>query len=206
MADSAIDRVHVVNRALIKLGLPASYSIDDESELGGQVDLVWPGTVARVMALHDWSVFRKTVRPVALSSFDPNGWQYGFSLPADRVGNPIAVLSDVQREAYLRDFMYEGGLLFTNVSAVWVRIRVMQDPQYWDSAFVEAFAIALASALAVPLLQDVELEQSRARDAFGDEREQGGGGLFGKLITLDRASHPQGRGFLSNAPLIAARR
>lgn len=206
MAGMRFDKVHVVNTALSKLGLEASYSIDDESPLGGKVDMAWLGVVAEVMMLHPWQQMRETVAVTQLARPPANGWQYGFALPADRVGDPLAILTDVVRETYLRSFMLEGGKLFTNVTPVWVRVRKATDPQTWDMAFREAFAMALAGALAVPLLQDDDTEALRRRDAFGDPRELGGGGLFGKLIAVERAAQPQGRNFLTNSPLIAARK
>lgn len=206
MADTVFDKVHVVNTALNKLGLEASYSIDDEAPLGGQVDLAWHGVVAEVMALANWSAFQVTAKPAEISGDPGNGWLYGWTLPADRVGAPSAVLMSVTREAYLREFMIEQGRLYTNVKPVWVRVRKATDPQYWDAAFREAFAVALAGALAVPLVQSIDLEMQRRKDAFGDARENGGGGLFGKLIAIDRAAQPQGRKFLDNDILTRARR
>lgn len=206
MADTAPDKVHVVNTALsTHLGLPASYSIDDESTLGGQVDLAWDTVIAEVMTLHAWSVFQDVREAQLIAGSPGNGWLYGFSLPADRIGLPLAVMLDPQRETYLRQFATIGGKLYTNVEKVWVRIRVMQDPAYWDSAFRAAFSVALASALAVPLRQDADERDALHVKAFGDPRENGGGGIFGKLITLDRSAQPQGRGFLVNDPLTRAR-
>jgi hypothetical protein len=207
MADTVEGKVHVVNTALsTHLGLPASYSIDDESTLGGQVDLAWNTVLAEVMMVHAWSVFQDEREALPIVDAPRNGWLFVFELPADRIGLPIAVLIDVVRETYLREFKVMGGKLYTNISPVWVRIRVMQDPEYWDMAFRAAFSVALASALAVPLRQDEDERDKLHMKAYGDPRENGGGGLFGKLITLDRSAQPQGRGFLNNDPLTRARR
>lgn len=205
MADTVFDKVHVANTALQKLGLEASYSIDDESPLGGSVDAAWHSTMAEVMANYEFNAFVETEKPVALADPPQNGWQYGFVLPADRMGDPLAVLTDVTREAYLRSFMLEGGKLYTNVSPVWVRVHKEIDPQYWGAGLREAFALLLAGNLAVPLLQDVELEADRRAKAVGEPREQYGGGLFGRMKTKANAAQPQGRNFLTNSPLIAAR-
>jgi hypothetical protein len=204
MADSEA-KVHVVNRALVKIGEPASFTIDANTALGGKIDLVWPGVEARVYATYDWADARQTFSLEAISGATGLGWSYGFLLPATRIGQPLAILTDVVRECYLRDFMIEGGKIYTNVTPVWARCRVAADPETWDEGFKEAFAIALASALAVPLTQDEQMRDTLAAQAFGDPREQGGGGLFGKLSQIDRAAQPQGRGFMDNDPLTAAR-
>ena len=206
MADAATSRVNIVNRALTKLGEPASYSIDDQSNLGGIVDAVWAGVEARVTATFDWSFCRKTVQLSQISSPPNNGWTYGFALPGDRVGEPMAVLQQAGvSEQYLRDFMIEQGNIYTNNTPIWARIRVLLDPQYWDLGFAEAFALALAAGLALPLLQDGNIATEFEKMAFGSAQEQGSGGLFGKLIALNRAAQPQGRNFMANDPLTRAR-
>jgi hypothetical protein len=208
MAITAIDKVHVVNRALLKLGLPASYTIDAENSLGGIVDGVWPGVYTEAVMLADNSDFRETLPCPEISGTPNNGWTYGFTLPATRVGKPLAFLTDVVREQFLRapNFMLEGGKLYTNQKPVWARVRVLLDPEYWDAGFVEAFATLLASALAVPQLQDQDTADMLRARAVGEPREQGGGGLFGKLAALERAVQPQGRNFMANDPLTLARR
>lgn len=207
MDETAAAKVLVVNRALLKLGQPASYTIDGNTQLAGIVDQVWPSIEARAVALYDWSFCRDTVKATPLAGPFDNGWQYGFALPGNRIGDPLAVLTQVSPcEQFLRDFMNEGGNLYCNVSPVWVRVRVMSDPTFWDLGFREAFATALAGALAVPVLMDEELEDRRNQEAWGRPQENGGGGLFGRLIALNRAATPVGRTFLDNDPLTAARR
>jgi hypothetical protein len=112
---------------------------------------------------------------------------------------------DVQSEDYLRDFMIEAGGIYTNITPIWLRYRCLLDPQYFDVGFAEAFCIALASALAVPILQDEKREEKLREDAFGRIDQNDGGGLFGKLITVNRAAQPQGRRFMENDPLTMAR-
>jgi hypothetical protein len=206
MAETAPAKVGIVNRALLKLGLPASYSIDANTSIGGIVDTLWPGVEARAVAVYDWSHFRATRQASVIAAAPANGWAYGFTLPADRVGDPIAVLDQAgANESYLRSFMLEAGNLYTNVKPVWVRVRVMQDPNYWDLGFQEAFVVALAAELAVPLTQDENARAQFMADAWGKPQENGLGGLMGRLIALNRAAQPQGRRFMDNDPLTAAR-
>lgn len=206
MADAATAKVHIVNRALIKLGMPPSYSIDGESNLGGTVDAVWPGVAARSVATYDWSHSRRTYKPVKLATAPDNGWEFGFVLPAERIGEPIAVLSQAGLyERYLRDYMVEAGNIYARIDPIWVRVRVLLSPDFWDQGFAAAFTLALAAAFAVPLLQDEDLAAELDAQAFGRPQDMGSGGLFGRLIALDRAAQPQGRGFMANDPLTSAR-
>lgn len=205
MADAEQAKVSVINRALVKLGQPPSYTIDAENQLGGTCDLVFDGTVAAAAAMYDWTHFRKTYALTALAGFDANGWTYGFALPAERVGEPLAILDDVRREHYLRQYMIEAGAVFAEVTPLFARCRVLLTPDYWDAGFSEGFCIMLAADLAVPLLQDLDLADKMMVKAVGRPEEQGGGGFFGKLIGLNRAAQPQGRRFMDDDPLTRAR-
>lgn len=206
MADMTQSKVAVVNSALNKLGQGASsFTLDTTTDLGGSAALAWKSAEAEAIAQYDWSFARRTL-PTTLQAAAPlNGWAYGFDLPGNRVGDPVAVLSDVVRETYHREFMIEAGCLYANVKPLWVRVRGLVDPQYWDEGFTEAFTSLLAAHLAVPLLQDTDLEQMRRQDALGTPQQAGTGGLFGKLIAINKAAQPQGRRFMDNDPLTSAR-
>jgi hypothetical protein len=205
MAEMTQSMVAVVNRALVKLGQgAASYSLDSATDLGGTVELAWTGVVAQAISLYDWTFSRKTYATTLLAEPPNNGWTYGFQLPP-RVGEPVGILDNTVREHFLREFMLDGGFLYTNVKPVWVRVRQLSDPDYWDEGFKEAFAMLLASELSVPLLQDKDLADAYRIQAVGTEQEKGGGGMFGKLIALNKGAQPQGRGFMADDPLTSAR-
>jgi hypothetical protein len=206
MADSAAAKVKIVNAALIELGQPPAYSGGTETQLGGIIDTLWPNLEAVIATAYDFSYFRKTAEAQGLSGTPANGWSKGFQLPGDRIGDPLAILSQAgPSEIYLRHFMLEAGNIYANVSRLWVRYRVKGDPSQWDAGFTAAFTLALAGKLAVPLLQDEDLAAVKLADAWGAARENFGGGLFGKLIAVNRAAQPQGRGFMDDDPLTAAR-
>lgn len=207
MTDAAEAKVHVVNGALVQhLGLPASYTIDAENELGGTVDLVWPAIAARVVTNYDFADCRKLFKLSALAGTFDNGWRYGFALPAERIGAPLAILDQAgTAEHLLREFLLEQGNIYTNVTPIWARCRVLLDPQYWDQGFAAAYGVALAGGLAKPLCQDELLAAALTEEAFGKPSEQGGGGMFGKLIAVARGSEPQGRRFMQDDPLTNAR-
>jgi hypothetical protein len=208
MTDAAEAKVHVVNGALVQhLGLPAAYTIDAETELGGTVDVVWPAIAAEVVTKYDFADCRKLFKLTALSGAIDNGWRYGFALPAQRIGAPLAILDQAgTSEHLLREFLLEQGNIYTNVTPVWARCRFLLDPQYWDQGFAAAFRKALAGGLAKPLCQDEDLADRLTEDAFGKPSEQGSGGMFGKLIAVARGSEPQGRRFMEDDPLTNARR
>ena len=203
--DAEITRAMIVNWALIDLGHPASFTDDANDQLGGIVDLVWPRVVERTFGLHDWTFCRRTTKLVRLDETPQTGWKHAFTLPGDRIGDPLKLLPDPRREAPLRDFQIEGDEVHANVAEIWARCRVNVDPRYWDPAFRAAFVTALASALAVPLMQDEDTAATLHAKAFGSPSQGGAGGEFWRLIAQNLASSPVGSPLTGYNVLVDAR-
>jgi hypothetical protein len=205
MADAEITRATIVNYALIKcLGLPPSFSDDDESPLGGTVDIVWPMTMARTFMLTDWTFSRRTYKLTRQEATPITGWQYAFDLPGTKIGDPLKIARDPQCNSPIRDFYLEGAEMHCNEQTAYARCRVLLDPKYWDPAFLACFVIALGADLAVPVLQNEDLAQKLEAEAFGTPSQGGAGGKFGRLLAQNRAASPIGSNLLDGDPLSTA--
>ena len=190
MAD--IDKVKIVNWALVELGLAPKFSIDDQTSLGGFVDMFWPRALARSFGLHDWTFCRRTSLLTRRAGTPNNGWTHGFDLPGDILGPPLKLTFDAACEMPLRDFTIEGTVVFANSETVYARCKVQLAPEAWPQQFADAFATLLASYLAIPLTQDTDLKAEKLADAIGTRSEGGAGGMFGRMIAQDRAAAPVG--------------
>ncbi len=205
MSEQTLDMATIVNRALVGIGMPPSFSVSDTTSFGLICQQRFALCRDRVFSLHDWSFLRRTSRLVRHATTPQNGWTYGFDLPGDRLGAPLKLLTALRPECTLRDYQIEGSSVYCQETALWARCKVALDPQYWDSGFVAAFITALEGYLAVPQLQDLELETARLQTAFGASREGGAAGLFGRLIAQDLAAQPIESPFTRGDPLSDAR-
>lgn len=205
MSDSELTKPMIVNWALAELGLRPNFSIDEESELGQLVAIFWPRAIAHCFGLSDWTFCRKTYRLTRLVEQPVTGYRNGFEMPRPRLGEPVKFLRDPQSSQPIRDTRIEGETLFCNEDAVWAVCKVDVEPAYWDQLFATCFAVALASYLAVPLLQDLEMAEAKFVTAFGSRSEGGAGGLFGRLIAQNRAAGPVSASILDNDILTAGR-
>lgn len=203
--DSEITKAMIVNWALMELGQPANFSIDNATTLGGIVDTFWPRAVARCFGLHDWTFNRQTFLLTRQLATPVTGYAYGFDLPGGRLGNPRKLLRDPRDTAPVRDIRYEQTTVFSHEPALYAVCSMRLAVEAWDWQFADTFAVALASFLAVPLLQDVDMQRDKEFLAFGDPRQGGTGGRFGRLIAQDLASEPKGSPLLRDDPLTAAR-
>lgn len=194
--DQLIDRPTLINMALAQLGQPPRFISsndegDSEDAFSGTIDRMYRLCLDECYSKHDWSFLRVRTSLVRHAAQPTTGFRYRFDLPGDRLG-PITGLFVPGYDAPVREFIIQSDTLDCNEPIVSARYKADLDPQYWDAGFRHAFVVALASQLAVPLQQDLEMRNFYYQEAFGRTSEQGSGGLFGRLIAQDRASSPLG--------------
>lgn len=202
-----IDKAVIAGWALHEIGHFATFSLDGEDELSGQVNLAWQRCLDRCISLHDWKDFRRTFKLDRSAAAPENGWTYEFALPGKRHGEPLKVMDQAgSNPRTLRDFEREGNYIYANVENVWARCKFEQDPQYWDPGWRSGFVTALAGYLASAVLSNTDLKKELLAEAFGSPSREGTGGIFGRLMAQDRASSPMGNPPLENDPLTSAHR
>lgn len=204
MPNSELTKAVIVNWSLAELGQQANYTLDAATRLGATVDIFWPRAEAICIGLHDWTWFRRTNRLTRQAATPETGYLHGFDLPGDRIGEPQLILRDPRSKDPVRDFRIEGDTLYADETEIYTVCKVSRPVEAWDAQFASGFAIVLASLLAVPLLQDMDLAKEKKADALGTRSEGMTGGYFGRLIAQNRAAHPVGRPILDGDPLSVA--
>jgi hypothetical protein len=204
--DAERDKAQLVNQALIMhLGMPGTFSIDGEAAYSGIIDKVYEPCVAFCFSLTDWSFCRRTSKLTVIDAAPENGWQYGHTLPGDRIGPVLKFLVNPRSEMPLRDFTVEGQAIYSDAPEVWARAKVRVKEDAWDDAFAYAFTIVLGQMLAVPIKQDQALAMDLKKEAFGERPDAMAGGVMGRLIAQERAGSPVASPMYDNDPLTAAR-
>lgn len=203
----AIDRATIINWALTDIGAGPMFSVDDDSELAEQIEATWQRTVDKIFGMHDWNFANVTRKNMRLADAGDLGWTYAFSLPAERIGNPLANLRAVAPgPTVLRNFTLQEGRLYCNEPVTWSIVKVAVDPDYWPPDFRAGFVTALAANLAVPVWQDEDMRDRKMVQAFGTASLQGTGGEMGRLMAQYKASSPIGeQPLLANDPLTDVR-
>lgn len=201
------DEATIINYALTDIGVGPMFSIDDDSDLAEQIAHCWPRVVDRAfgMASLGWSFARKTFQNNRHAATPENGFQYGFDLPGGRIGNPVMIKDSPRSRTPVRDFTIEAGKLYCDCAATWSLCKVYVDPSIWPPEWRDAFVVALAGYLAVPVLQDTQMREDKLTEAFGTPSQGGSGGIFGRLLATDVGSSPVGESQSIEDPLSNAR-
>lgn len=203
--DAQLDKPMIVNWALAELGLAPKFTIDDATGLGRNVAIFWPRAVGHCFGLADWSFCRKTFKLTRQSATPVTGYAYGYDLPGGVIGPPVKVLADPRSQQPVRDKRIEGQTLYCDEDQAYAVFKAPVDVAIWDWQWANAFSVALAHYLAVPLTQDMDLAEQKKRDAFGTPSEGGTGGIFGRLIAQYRGSEPVGASMAAEESLTGGR-
>jgi len=202
----SIDKLAIVNQALVAIGAGVVFSIDDDSDLSAQIHAVWDHLIDFTFGMHDWTFCRKTFKLNRHADAPESGWRYAFDLPGNKIGDPLKIMSRAgQSPEPLRNYDLEGQEVHCEEEDVWARCRVLVDPDVWDPAFRAAFVRALEGDLCIPVFQDGAMRDSKLVEAFGTPSKEMTGGMFGRLIAQNRAAAPVGAPLLNADPLTNAR-
>jgi hypothetical protein len=201
-----IDDVTICNRALTRIGGGQITSFDEDTDLARLCVAIYDDLVEGAFTLYHWKWPRRTRALDRLSETPANGMLYAFGFPAGALSQPLKVL-DSPRDANrpFRDFTMEGREIYANRDTLWASFIFRISPDQWPPVFRLGVTTWLASALAIPVSQDVNMKASLEAEAIGSPSEQGRGGIIGRAIAIDGATSGGEAPLLASDPVTAAR-
>lgn len=204
--DANLEPVDIVNRALARFAATPIKTLDDESDLAQAAQLIYLTEVEAALGKMPWRFASKTFALSQLAGDPGTGWRYAYSLPGGLLGLPEKYLTNPRNpESVLREFEVNAGEVHCQQDKLWARGVVMVQPTFWPPEFRKAIIVGIASALCVPISHDTALAAALSREAFGDPREGGTGGLLGRAIAREVANAPPQVDLYSDNPLTDAR-
>lgn len=170
-----IRSVEVCNIALARLGEERINALDEAHPSARALALQYDTVLESLVARWDWSFARRTAVPAFLGSGEAESggrFLYKYAAPVGMV-KPYAVMPEAaagKPAPCEAPYLFAGGAIFTDVTSPWLRYGAADiDPMLWTAAFKEAFAMALAAAVAMPVTRDDSLRERmemRAERAF----------------------------------------
>lgn len=157
----ALSVTDICNQALARVGEEAIMDVaDTSSKLARICNVVFFPTFAEMARMAEWNCLKKRVALAQLSTAPAFEWLYQYQLPSDFIS-----LVEVNGTAYngepQDDWEIEGRVLLTDAETANIRyIAEDQDTTKWDTLFVGAFVVLLASRIAVRIRQDEGLSQA----------------------------------------------
>ena len=159
--------VYIANRAVTKLGEARIISLTDSTKAATTIASMYDSVRDDELRAHIWHFAKARQMLPALSTAPLFGFANAFQLPADclrliQVGN-LLVYPRMDTRGL---FSIEGRQILTDMGpSLPVRyIRRIEDPNLFDSSFVEAFACRLASEACESLTQSATKRQLAAQE------------------------------------------
>jgi hypothetical protein len=154
----ALTNTQVANRALGKLGAtPITSYADDVSKNARDIRAVYEIILKDELRARKWSFAIKRANLVELLTPPEYEYEHQFALPADF----LRILdTDLSGNLYGSAYRIEGRAILTNETSLKLRyLAYIDNPDLWDSCFVESFACRLACEVAEAVTQSTNKRQ-----------------------------------------------
>ena len=149
----ATSKIEICNSALSKLGVEQISSFAETSKASRLCNLQYDKIRKKILREHVWNFAIKRATLAKLAAAPLFDYSAAFQLPTDCI-MPLKINQPT-------DFEEEGKTLLMNASTCILQyICDITDVSYFDTAFEEALAFALAAEFAYPLKQSDSLRQS----------------------------------------------
>jgi hypothetical protein len=193
----ATSEVTIANLALGKLGAGSIIAMDEESTEARACRLHYAPTRDEVLRSHRWNFAIRPATLVQTALTTEFSWTFQYALPTDC----LRVLAMNAWDVGKRDGVWEieGRYLMTDAETCQIKyISRVEDCNLFDSLFVEALSIKLASKIALPVNGSGPMASS-----FLTEYEKVTGGRARRTDAFESRSERQPAWI--NSDLVAAR-
>lgn len=165
------------------------------------------GTLVPALLIRgQWQFNTATVRLSRLTAAPLSRWAYAFDLPADRLGNPLAVYFDKTARSGETRYEYFEGQLWCDAEEAYVTYqRAPNSPASWDPLFRDFATYALAAEYALDIGEDRSRYETLKIAAYGSLDESRIGGKLALALAREMVTTPPPVLMSHGGPLLAAR-
>lgn len=208
----ALERVDVINRALVRIGEAPVQFADTNAEEAS--DLVWTyeTRIENTLGVYPWrcTLVTRQLMQGTLPALTP--WAYCYPVPEPHIGNPRALwrATTMSDSDIIKQF--EFGLDASNKLAILcdealciARYQRRPAPQVWDPPLLELIMLDLMAAYAWQVSQDKAKHDSLLEQAWGSTEARVQGQYF-KAKNAEATVQGTKVMQLEDGPLVAARR
>lgn len=157
-----MDKLQIINRALMKTGLPLA---DNLKDLEWDASVIFDTLARELLRCHSWNFARKLAVLSPAATTPPFGYDYAYAKPSDCL-RVVDVRSSLNIRAPRASFMEASGMILTNARPCNCRyVSAQMNPDAWTPDFADALAATIASEIAGKLAQNMNLADKLTVDA-----------------------------------------
>jgi hypothetical protein len=206
----ALERVGVINRALVRIGaLPRAAA--DLSHASHDLVMTYEARMQSALTVYPWACTRKTLQLTRGERPDACDYKYAYLLPSDCMGLALEAWSDPACEAHQQLKLYEYGIdkqgrtsIFTSAEYCVVKYQKLAPPVLWSPPLLELVTLDLMSAFALQVRQD-RAQMLELHELAWGVTEKNVTGQYHKAKNAEAVRTPSKVVTLENGPLLNAR-
>ena len=190
---------------MVQIGEDPIQSFEDPG--ADTCELTYDRLVEFLISINSWSFSERTVQ-LSRDSETPKGWDYQFTLPAERVGPPTTLydsLEAIEQQRPYRVFELSEDKLLSGAEELWATIKVLPPPLHWPGYFRELVTRGLEAYFMLSIREDNVQHRAMMQEVFGTPSQMMQGGLVGVTKGLDASAKPSSRIPIDGGPLVRAR-
>lgn len=180
----------ICSSALMELGEDTISSFTASTAPSKICGQLYPEYIKYLLSLHPWKFTLKKVQLARLSTAPTNEWTYAYQLPSDLLlmralynSSDTSILPQTNYEIFQDE-------VYTDETSVYIDYQYQPDESEFPAFFLEFATAAMAAKLAMPITDDLKIEQSKVTRAFGSPSDNMNGGVFGAAKKLDSLQNP----------------
>lgn len=180
----------ICSSALMELGEDTISSFTASTAPSKICGQLYPEYIKYLLSLHPWKFTLKKVQLARLSTAPTNEWTYAYQLPSDLLlmralynSSDTSILPQTNYEIFQDE-------VYTDETSVYIDYQYQPDESEFPAFFLEFATAAMAAKLAMPITDDLKIEQSKVVRAFGSPSDNMNGGVFGAAKKLDSLQNP----------------
>ncbi len=189
---SLLTDLDIVNAACAMVGEAPLQDLDEEIDAGQSAQLLYDATLEFNIDLGKFT-FAKQIRQLSKNALGQPlaGWDLVYTLPAERIGNPLYVTDDPQN--HLRrfyDYSLVGAELHADQDPLYAMILFRAPPYQWSGTFKSVMITSLAAQFAISLCHDRALSEDKRSQAYGTPSDNFRGGLMRAALGAEGFTTP----------------
>jgi hypothetical protein len=199
--------LELINTALVRIGGDTLQSFGSPN--GPEYLAIYNAAIGSLCSRYPWT-FVQSFQQLARLAAVPvkNRWKYGYALPSDMAGTPLAVYDTINADlggSPVTNFEIFGGILYANLDQLWMRYIQQPNPQRWPGYFREMAIKLLMAEYAIPVREDAALRAKLMLELFGPPDCQAEEGLMGEAKANDSKGRPSRTLQIGVNPLVSVR-
>ncbi len=183
--------VKLCARALVNIGMKPVQDLEGDDDVTQACNILYPMVKQEVLSAYPWISTKGKVQLGRLTDTPVNVFEFGFQMPDNRLGGPLAIYADGEIDAInITDWDVHGEVVLANDPELFGDFQFDIDESKFPPYLANLTTYILSARLAESLTDDSSKADKYDFIAFGTPGEKRWGGYFEVCRSVDSKFRP----------------